>query len=122
MSDDSKLVLPKQAVQLDLDPKPFKDLLSKEEDLKRVFLSIQDAIWRSFGRDIQREPFKQLKVTREKIKHRFKICEAWFRHARGDLGYSLEKTLDLMGQALFSELDGITFDPESGGPKIWTPT
>lgn len=120
MSDEQSQTIPK--IELDTDPKPFRSLLSNERDLHRVFEAVQCTIWRSFGTDIQREPFKQHKITKPEIKRRFKICEAWFRRARGDLGYSLERTLDMMGHALRCELDGRSFDPTDTGPKIWTPT
>ena len=122
MSDEQRLNSARQQLELDADPKPFRSLLSDDRDLQRVFAAIQDVIWRSFGTDIQREPFKQFRVTKADIKRRFGICERWFRRARGDLGYSLERTLDMMGHALRCELDNRPFDPQSGGPKIWTPT
>jgi hypothetical protein len=61
-------------------------------------------------------------MTKDELKHRFKICEAWIRRARGDLGMSLEKTLDLLPHALRSELDGNRFDPDTMQTRIWTPT
>lgn len=122
MSDEQGRAISKKQINLDVDPKPFRSLLSCEEDLQKVFCAVQNVIWKSFGTDVQREPFKQHKITKDKIRQRFKICEAWFRHARGDLGYSLERTLDMMGHALRCELDGTPFDPKNGGPTIWTPT
>jgi len=104
------------------DAKPFKSLFEKEEDLKTAFQKLDEVIWRSFAVDAQREPFKTITPTKPEIKRRFSICEAWIRHGRGDLGYSLERTLDLMGQALRAELDGITFAPEKGDRTLWTPT
>lgn len=118
--DDDKFIhVPKPDIPVN--PKPFADLLSREEDLVRVFDALEQAIWKSFGVDVQREPFKPPQMTGAEIKRRFQICERWFREARADRGYSLERTLDLMAQALRCELDGVEFDPETG-PRIWTPT
>lgn len=120
-----KLQEVKQGAQLELDAKPFASLMRNEDELRRAFGVIEDAIWRSVGLDIQRNPFGQLAqrgMTKDELKRRFKICEAWIRRARGDLGMSLEKTLDLMSHALRSELDGNRFDPDTMQTKIWTPT
>ena len=111
---------------IEFDSKPFKSLMRNDAELKRTYEAIESAIFRSIATDIQREPFSHIAqrgITKDEIKYRFKICEAWFRHARGDLGYSLEKTIDLMGHALRCELDGQVFDPEALATKrIWTPT
>jgi hypothetical protein len=115
----------KQGATIEMDPKPFAALMRNEAELKRTFFAIEDAIWRSVGLDIQRNPFGQLAqrgMTKDELAYRFKICEAWIRRARGDLGFSLEKTLDLLPQALRSELDGNAFDPEKSPLRIWTPT
>lgn len=122
MSEEQNQTDLRKQLQLDADPKPFKSLLGDERDLQRVFATIHDVILRSFGVDIQREPFKPNPITDREVKRRFGICERWFRRARGDLGYSLERTMDMMGHALRCELDGNPFDPQSGGPMIWTPT
>lgn len=108
--------------KVDMDPRPFRQLLSSDQDLVAVFMALEGAIWRSFGEDIRRSPFDFKKPTEAEVKRRFQICERWFRHSRGDLGYSLERTLDLMGRALRAELDGTSFDPEAGASRIWTPT
>jgi hypothetical protein len=111
--------------QLDIDPKPFAALLSNDADLVAVFEHLERAIFRSFAVDIQREPFGPLAqrgVTREELKRRFRFCEAWFRRARGDLGMSLEKTLDLMGHALRCAIDGREFDPNATQTQLWSPT
>lgn len=102
--------------------KPFAELLNTPEDMHRVFFTIRAAIMHSFAVDAQRDG-KVPTITQNELKHRFKICEAFFRHCRGDLGYSLEKTLDLMARALRSELDGVSFDPGSdSNTNLWTPS
>lgn len=102
--------------------KPFAALLNNEADLRRVFEHIEATIWRSFAEDIRRNPLTFVKPTYNEARSRFKLCETWFRHARGELGYSLEQTLDLMGRALRCWLDGVDFEPAKAGSRIWTPT
>ena len=111
--------------QLDLDPKPFASLLSNEADVLRVFEQLEKTIFRSFAVDVQREPFgaiAQRGITKDEVRQRFRICEAWFRRARGDLGMSLEKTLDLMGHNLRCSLDGVDFNPDQLASQLWSPT
>lgn len=108
--------------QIEFDRKPFAAIMSSDDDLRRTFEALEGTIWRSFAEDIRRNPFGYTKPTMNETKRRFKICENWIRHARGELGYSLEQTLDLMGQALRCELDGVSFDPPKAGSRIWTPT
>lgn len=111
--------------KLDLDPKPFAALLSNEKDVQLVFAHLERAIFRSFAIDLQRDPFGPLAqkgITSSEVRRRFRICERWFRRARGDLGLSLTKTLDLMGHALRCGLDGQDFDPNTLQTRLWTPT
>lgn len=106
----------------ELDPRPFAALLSRDADLVRVFKKLEEVLWTSFAMDIRRNLGIQTRPTAHEIRRRFKICEAWFRRARGDLGFSLERTLDLMNHALRAELDGLPFDPDDPERRIWTPT
>lgn len=106
----------------DFDRKPFGSLYRNQEELQVFFVAAEAVIWRSFAEDAQRNPFKTVKPTRGEIKRRFRICEAWVRHARGDLGYSMERTVDTMAHALRCELDGVTYDPAPGDKKLWSPT
>jgi hypothetical protein len=115
----------KRGFEMDYDPKPFASLMRDERQLEMAVGVIWEAIWRSVGVDIQRSPFGQLAqrgMTKDELRRRFRICESWIRHARGDLGFSLEKTLDLLPHALRCELDGRQFDPASLQTRIWTPT
>src|SRR5512141_2637507 len=95
-----------------IDPKPFASLLSHEGDLKKVFAKLEEVLWTSFAMDI-RMKYGSGKPTGAEIQRRFKICEEWFRRARAELGFSLEKTLDLMNHALRAALDGLPFDPDN---------
>lgn len=105
-----------------LDPTPFAKLLVDDRHLALVYRVLESAIMRSFAEDAKRSLSLYSEPTRTELLHRFKLCEAWFRRARGELGYSLDKTLDLMGLALRSALDGKPFDPESGATNLWVPT
>lgn len=117
---DSNNVLSTQGVSVDR--KPFASLMNNPQDLRRTLDAISNAILRSFAVDAQRE-FRQPKITQNELKHRFKICESFFRYCRGDLGFSLEKTLDLVGHALRCELDEVDYDPSTATTSvIWTPT
>lgn len=104
------------------DPRPFASLMSDDRQLKAVFEAIEAAIWRSFAEDIREDPFRPCKPTMDDVKHRFKICEMWFRRARADLHYSVEQSLDMLGQALRAALKGVPFNPPVAGSRIWTPT
>ena len=104
------------------DTTPFLKLLGSHSDLKRVTDRIGSCIWKSFGQDVQRNPFSKPVMTQHEIKRRFKMCEEWFRRARGDLGFSMDKTLDLMQHALRCALDGKEYDPNEPPSRIWTPT
>lgn len=106
------------------DPKPFAALMNNEDDLRAVWEALNRAILRSLALDVQRSPFSKLAVsgpTQAELRRRFRICENWIRTARGDLGMSLEQTLDLMAHALRAELDGRAFDPAMPG-RMWAPT
>lgn len=122
---DTNEAIDSNAVRAEFCTKPFAEMMSSEADVQRTFTALESSIMRSFAEDIQRAPFSPRRgMTRAEISRRFRICENWIRHARGDLGYSLERTLDLLHHALRSELDGEPFDPHCrpGGIKLWTPT
>jgi len=103
------------------DPAPFLKLLNSKEDARRVFQAVEDAIFRSFGQDQQRSMLITIQSpTKDEVRRRTKMCVDWFRKARGDLGFSLQRTLDLMPHALRCTLDGREFDPDAS--PIWTPT
>jgi len=111
--------------KLDIDPTPFRSFIRNERDLVVVYKALEKAIMRSFAEDLRRNPFGRLAqsgVKESDLQERFKMCETWIRRARGDLGFSLDKTLDLMPHALRCEIDGQTFDPATMRTSIWTPT
>lgn len=96
------------------DARPFAELFNDPTDFNRVFDSLEHTIMASFAIDyavLGREP----EITEEKVKARFKICEKWFRVMRGELGFGLVKTLDLIPKALACELTDQEYDPEKEG-------
>ncbi len=101
---------------------PFVDLLNKPGDLRRVYEHVEQTIWDSFADDRRRAsadtlivtPNSRQRITQAETRRRFGICEKWFRIMRGDLRFGLTKTLDLLPQALRSELDGTKFEPQAG--------
>jgi hypothetical protein len=103
------------------EPKPFLQLMSNKAELRTVFYMMENIILHSIGVDKRREPFKEFPNTAAEWKRRIKICEDWFREARGQLGYSLTQTMDLMPHALRCRLDGIKFNPKDP-PKLWVPS
>lgn len=96
-------------------------LVTNKRDLQQVYDKIHELVWRSFIEDKQRGG--RIVNTKHEIRRRVFLCSAWFRYARMELGYGVQKTLDLMGRALRSELDGIEFDPvRPDGRVLWTPS
>lgn len=95
-----------------VDARSFAQLFNNPTDFELVLASIEHTIMASFSIDavvLKRTP----KITQEKVKARFKVCEKWFRVMRGDLGYGLKRTLDSLPKALACELIGDTFEPEA---------
>ena len=97
----------------------FAELVRKPEDLPRVFIGFQRAILNSFNQDQARSILTVLKTERE-VEYRFKVCEEWFRVMRGDMGYSVDKSLDFLPIALRCTLDKISFTPPAAG-ESWAP-
>jgi len=98
----------------------FADLLNKPEDFEFVSDSIEHTIWQSFAViDVALYGEDKVKPTQAEIKHRFEICEGWFRVMRAELGFGLKRTLDMIPKALASSLLGQSFDPEAEGEHGW---
>jgi hypothetical protein len=108
--------------RLDLRPdtKPFKDLLDKPEDFNRVFTSLEHTIMGSFAIDVAVLGVKP-EITKAKVKARWDICEKWFRVMRGDIGFGLIETLDMIPKALACELLDQPFNPEKEANRGWAP-
>jgi hypothetical protein len=92
--------------------RPFADLLTSPADLKRVTVTILGVIDRSFATH-------KCRVTQDEVKRRFAICERWFRDLRSTHGWSVERCLSNLDDALQAELDGATFVPNTRA--LWTP-
>jgi ribosomal protein L30E len=60
--------------------------------------------------------------TQSEIKYRTEILYKWLITMRGDLGYSLERTLDMLPQALRCELDGTHWTPPPAERTSWGAT
>lgn len=106
-----------------VDAQPFAGLLNKPEDFALVCSRLEHMIMESFGIDAH-VLGTQPQITKAKIKHRFHICEKWFRIMRGDMGFGLIKTLDILPKALACELLDQEFDPAKEAPagRGWSPT
>lgn len=99
---------------------PFLNLI-REGDFPRVARKIRDIVWESFIVDARRYlntdiilPGEEPRRTKSEVQRRTHICEKWIRIMRGDMGFGLEKTLDLLEYAMRSELDGKDFEPRHG--------
>jgi len=99
---------------------PLADLV-RSGDWHRVTQQIKAAVHNSFVQDQRRRttaliivPGREVRVTQSEIKRRARICEKWLRVMRGDLGFGLVKTMDLVPQALRAELDGKDYNPPLG--------
>jgi hypothetical protein len=91
----------------------FANLIESERDLARVTLAIEDAIARSFETHPMRHP------TQAEVKRRFDMCARIFERLRGQLGWGLVRTLDLMPLYLDTELNGSIWTPDARA--CWTP-
>lgn len=102
---------------------PLARLVDNKAELQQVYDKIHELVFRSYIEDKERDPLAGNHNTKQETRRRVYICVAWFQYARRELGYGLVKTLDLMGKALRSELDGIEFDPaRPDGRVLWTPS
>lgn len=91
--------------------KAFISLFNKPEDFEMVYSSLEHTIMASFSIDY-RVTGRQPDITQEKIKARWAICERWFRHMRGELGWGLIRTINTIPKALACELLDQEFKPE----------
>ena len=100
--------------ELHIDTRVFRDLLDNQNDFNQVFNVFYTTIMLSF-RVIDTAALGQASViSQEEVKRRFLICEKWFRTMRGDLGYSLQRTLEYIPKALVCEITGQEFIPDAG--------
>lgn len=106
--------------EVKVDPTPFSSVLRQELAPSRLASAIEKAIADSYRHERARgdKPV----VSHISMKNRSDICLKWFRIMRGDMGYSVERTLDFIGLALRTELDGGQFEPVSAKLRsAWAP-
>jgi len=97
--------------ELHIDQHVFSDLLEKPEDFDRVYSVFYSTIMLSFRIVDTAALGKPSIISQEEVKRRFKICEKWFRTLQGDVGFSLNRTLDSIPQALVCELTDQEYKP-----------
>ena len=98
---------------LHVDQSVFADLLESQQDFVQVFDVFYTTIMLSFRIVDTAALGKQSVISTDEVRRRWKLCERWFRMMRGDLGYSLNKTLDSIPTALVCELTEQEFIPDS---------
>jgi len=99
---------------------PFLDLMPTErEAVQRRLVQI---LIESFQTDENRmgREFRLRISTQAEEKKRAKILFKWLRIMRGDLGYSMQQSLDIVPHALRTELDGGSYSPPPKN-RLWTP-
>jgi len=90
---------------------PFFELVNDPAQLEQVATHMLDAVLTSFATDVAREPFGAFRQPKHsEVKRRSEIYIRVFKTMRKDVGYSLAKTLDLVGTALRYELDGVKYE------------
>jgi hypothetical protein len=103
---------------------PFADLVDNPQRYRMVANRIAEILAGSFAEDERRhgKDYAQRACTQQEQKRRTEILGRWFRELRGDLGWSIERTLDHLAKALRTELDGGTYTPPVGkGNRLWVP-
>jgi len=93
-------------------------LVKDERLIARAVLGIEEAIARSFGQDALRDG-REPRMTGAEVKHRFDICVRILKTLRGDLGWSVERSMDHLPRLLRAELDGVPWAPDDR--TLWTP-
>ena len=100
------------------DPTPFSSLLRNEQSPLELVQAINSAIAGSYRAERLRGELPIVKT--EEVKRRTQICLKWFKILRGDMGWTVEKTLDFLPMALRKEIDGEDFDPPTQN-GAWSP-
>jgi len=102
---------------------PFGDLVDSPERYKKVMFRMAQVLAKSFCDDERRhgKEFEKRVHTDSEEKRRADIIGRWFRNMRGDLNWSIERTLDHLEKALRTELDGGTYNPPIERQRLWVP-
>jgi len=97
-------------------------------ELRFIYEGVENSIVRSFGRQaIFHDPAgnKTITVRTGDVRLRTQMCLLWWQHARKDLGYTVDRAVDMMPQALQAALDNDkSFDPPRAADEshsIWRP-
>lgn len=104
------------------DPRPFLSLLNERGNYPLVARKFASTLAASFAEDARRNgaEFVRKIHTQDEEKRRAEILGKWFRRLRGDLGFSLNRTLDELPRALRAELDGGSYTPPEKN-RLWAP-
>jgi len=102
---------------------PFADLVGTPQKYKLVAQRFAQILAASFDDDERRQgkDYAKRVCTQQEQKRRAEILGRWFREMRGDLGWSVERTLDHLAVALRTELDGGTYTPPADRNRLWAP-
>ena len=95
-----------------MSPGVWKSLVS-ENEVGRVALAFEDAIAASFAFDQMQSVISIHRITQAEVKRRFEICAKIFEWCRGDLKWSVPRTLDHLPVYLRNELDGVQWQPST---------
>lgn len=101
--------------------KVFGSLLNNPADFNMCVERMHNIVMASFYIDAKVLGENNVHITEMSVRHRMNICLKWFEIMRGDMKYTLHRTLDTLSEALAAELLGQPFDPKDrreGG--MWT--
>lgn len=103
---------------------PFSDLVDKPGQIGLVTQKFEKMIFDSFAVDAARKAMETgskglSSVTMAETKRRFDILADWFKTLRGDMGWSVSRTLDELPRALRAQLDGEVYVPSVR--SVWAP-
>lgn len=106
--------------EVNIDPTPFASTARTEFSFQELTQAINKAIAQSFREERLRGD--RPVVHNPEVKRRSEICLKWFKIMRGDMGYSVERTLDMLPLALRKDIDGEHFEPVSVKDRsAWSP-
>ena len=101
--------------------------LLASDDVARVEAYFGAVVRMSFLQDARRRqsslismPSGTVRITRDEINRRIKMCIDWFFVLRGDMHYSIMKAMDILPLALRNELDGVEWEPPPASAG-WAP-
>lgn len=101
-----------------VDPTPFASMARSEATLVQLNHLLKAIILHSFNQERQRGT---MTISSDiEVKRRAKICLDWYRIMRADLGYTIDKIIDFLPQALRCELDGARWEPPAN-VRAWAP-